>query len=360
MTPLLSRRSLLAAAALSLAGCQTAVPLHQLPPPEPPAVALTRIAFGSCIDQTKPQGVWHAVLADKPDLFIFGGDNVYASGVPWSRDKLLAAYAQLAAEPGFARLKRAVPHLAIWDDHDYGQNDGGIDFAHKFESKAAFLDFWQVPENDPRRARDGIYHAEVYGPPGQRVQVILLDTRWFKSPWKPTDQRNAPGKERYLPDDGPLKTMLGESQWKWLEEQLRKPAELRLIVSGIQVIAEGHGWERWGNFPRERERLYKLIGATGAQGVVLLSGDRHIGAMYRETQGTPYPLYELTSSGITHPWRDAREAGPNRVGELFTEIHYGSVEVDWRAQAVTLFLKDQQGQPRRSQRILLSELQSRP
>jgi alkaline phosphatase D len=192
------------------------------------------------------------------------------------------------------------------------------------------------------------------------VQVILLDTRWFKSPWKPTDQRNAPGKERYVPDEGAFKTMLGEAQWKWLEAQLRKPAELRLVVSSIQVVPEGHGWERWGNFPRERQRLYKLVADTRANGVVFLSGDRHIGALYREAQGTPYPLYEMTSSGITHPWRDAREAGPNRIGDLFTDIHYGAVEVDWPGRAVTLLLKDQQGAPRRSQRIAFNELQPRP
>jgi alkaline phosphatase D len=105
------------------------------------------------------------------------------------------------------------------------------------------------------------------------VQVILLDTRFFRSPLKPTDQRNAPGRERYLPDEDPTKTMLGEAQWAWLADRLREPAEVRLIVSSVQVLAEGHGWERWGNFPRERQRLYDLIRDTGARGVVYLSGD---------------------------------------------------------------------------------------
>ncbi len=58
---------------------------------------------------------------------------------------------------------------------------------------------------------------------GMRVQVILLDMRWFRSPLKITDQRGAPGKERYLPDPDPTKTMLGETQWAWLADELRKP-----------------------------------------------------------------------------------------------------------------------------------------
>ena len=355
----MQRRRFLSWAGLSaLAGCQGGpVPLPQVPAPQPPQVPLRRIALGSCTDQTKPQPIWDTIVADKPDLMLFGGDNVYASDTPWSLAKLQQAYATLAAGQGFDRLRRTVPHLAIWDDHDYGLNDGGAEFAHKAESKTAFLDFWQVGENDPRRQREGIYHTETFGPPGQQVQVILLDTRWFRSPWKVTDKRGAAGKERYLPDFDTAKTMLGEAQWQWLGDQLRQPAQVRLILSGVQVVADGHGWERWGNFPLEWGRLCRLITVTRAEGVVFLSGDRHIGALYREARNpAPYPLYEMTSSGITHPWRDAAEAGPNRLGELFTEQHFGTVEIDWAARRLQLQIKDLRADVRRNQAIALSEL----
>jgi alkaline phosphatase D len=131
---------------------------------------------------------------------------------------------------------------------------------------------------------------------------------------------------------------------------------VRIIVSGVQVVTEGHGWERWGNFPRERERLYRLIGSTGAQGVVLLSGDRHIGALYRESSGTPYPLVEMTSSGITHPWRAASEAGPNRLGELFTDLHYGTVDIDWAGGGLSMSIRDIEGKPQRTARIPFNQL----
>lgn len=320
--------------------------------------ALRQIGFASCIDQNKPQPIWDTLLADKPDLVIFGGDNVYPE-VPYTLARLRRAYAQAAASPGMSRLRRSVPHMAIWDDHDYGLNDGGAEFPFKAESKAEFLDFWKIAADDPRPGHEGLYHAQMFGPPGQRVQIILLDARWFRSPWKKTDQRNAPGKERYLPDADPAKTMLGELQWRWLEAQLREPADVRIIVSGIQVVVEGHGWERWGNFPRERERLYRLIAQTGAQGVVFLSGDRHIGGLYRETNAVPYPMYEMTSSGVTHPWGGGTEAGPNRLGELFTELHYGMVEIDWPTRTLQLALKDIRGAARRSQAIAFNELKAR-
>jgi alkaline phosphatase D len=354
---MLNRRELLggAAALAALGGCAAPRPIGVASPRVADGF-LRSIAFGSCIDQTRAAPIWDTILAGRPDLFLFGGDNVYCE-MPCTQARLRRAYAQAAESPGMGRLRRSVPHLAIWDDHDYGLNDGGAEFEFKDQAKAEFLAFWKIPADDPRRGREGLYHAQVFGPPGQRVQVILLDERWFRSPWKRTDQRDAPGKERYLPDDDAGKTMLGEAQWRWLEQQLRQPAELRLIVSGLQVVTEGHGWERWGNFPRERQRLYRLIADTRAQGVVFLSGDRHIGALYRESGGTPYPLYELTSSGMTHPWRDAAEAGPNRLGELFTDLHYGTVDIDWAAAAVSLSIRDIAGKPRRAATIPFNQLQ---
>ncbi|MEO7392816.1 MAG: alkaline phosphatase D family protein [Ramlibacter sp.] len=352
------RELLLTGGALgALGGC--AVPSGRQPvsTPAAPDSPLRKIGFASCIDQTRPQPIWNTVVADRPDLFLFGGDNVYCE-LPYSLARLRRAYAQAAESEGMSRLRRSIAHMAIWDDHDYGVNDGGAEFAFKAESKAEFLDFWKVAADDPRRSREGLYHAQTYGPAGRQVQIIMLDGRWFRSPLKVTNQRNAPGKERYVPDADPAKTMLGEEQWRWLEAQLRQPAQVRLIVSGIQVVTEGHGWERWGNFPLERQRLYQLIARTQAKGVVFLSGDRHIGALYRESQGTPYPLYELTSSGITHPWRDASEAGPNRLGELFTELHFGTVEIDWAAQALQLRIRDIGGVERRGQLINFSDLKA--
>jgi alkaline phosphatase D len=366
MTMPLDRRRWLLWAGAALGACSS-VPTPLAPSPAPasaPASAfdplrpLTRIAFGSCADQSKPQPVWRTLLADAPDLFIFGGDNVYGDAVPFSAAKLRAAYDALAAQPGFADFRARVPHLEIWDDHDYGLNDGGADFAGLAEAKAEFLRFWAVPPLDPRRTRAGLYREQRFGPPGQRVQVILLDTRSFRSPLLPTDQRGAPGKERYVPDDDPAKTMLGAAQWAWLEERLRDEADVRLIVSSIQVVADGHGWERWGNLPRERARLYELIGRTRAKGVVFASGDRHIGGVYTQRQGAPYPLWDVTSSGLTHANAGRREPGPNRVGELITANHYAELQIDWARRAIDVVFKPVQGGAElRRERIALATLQ---
>ncbi|MFM8324384.1 MAG: alkaline phosphatase D family protein, partial [Pirellulaceae bacterium] len=116
----------------------------------------------------------------KPDLFIYLGDNIYGD----TRDmKLLQAkYDLLGAKPEFQRLRASVPVVSIWDDHDYGENDAGIDYPMKEESRAIFFDFWRVPSDSPRRSHPGIYGVHFFEQDGKRLQLILLDTRTFRTP----------------------------------------------------------------------------------------------------------------------------------------------------------------------------------
>jgi alkaline phosphatase D len=318
--------------------------------------ALTRIAFGSCAHQDKPQPIWDAVLDYQPELFIFTGDNVYGDVTSEAMTELREAYAAAGKVAGIAALRARVPVLATWDDHDYGQNDGGADFAHQEAAQRLFLEFWGIGDADPRATRPGVYHATTFGPPGERVQVILLDTRSFRSRLRPTDQRGALGKEAYLPDPDPGKTMLGEAQWDWLWAQLQEPAELRLIVSSVQVLAERHGFERWGNLPRERQRLFDLIDDTDAGGVVLVSGDRHIGALYRLATGVPYDLYEITSSGINMAYPHNRDIGPLRLGEVYGQDNFGTIDIDWPAGMITLAVRAMDGRAVRSIVVPIAQL----
>jgi alkaline phosphatase D len=317
---------------------------------------LTRIAFGSCAHQDKPQPIWEAVLAYRPELFIFTGDNVYGDVTSEAMTELREAYAKAGKVEGIAALRARVPVLATWDDHDYGRNDGGADFPHKEEAERLFDAFWGIEDDDPRRGRPGVYHAETIGPPGRRVQIILLDTRSFRSPLRPTDERGALGKEAYLPDPDPAKTMLGAAQWAWLAEQLSAPAELRLLVSSVQVLAEKHGFERWGNLPRERQRLLNLIAETGAGGVVIISGDRHIGALYRLSDAVPYDLYEITASGLNMAYAHNRDIGPLRLGEVYGADNFGTLDIDWQAGEITLAVRDLGGGAVRSATIAIAAL----
>jgi alkaline phosphatase D len=321
--------------------------------PLDPSRTLTRIIFASCAQQNEDQSIWNRVADESADLVIYLGDNVYGdvrSNDP-SLPELKAAYMRLSMSEPFARVRAAAPLLTVWDDHDMGMNDGGGDYPLKEQSEKLFEYVWDV--KDERAARPGVYGAWIIGEAGRRVQVIMLDTRYFRSPLKPSDDVGARGKERWLPDADPAKTMLGAEQWAWLEGELKKPAELRLVVSSIQVMSEGHGWEAWREFPLERQKLYDVIKRTGAEGVVLLSGDRHAAALYQRDGAISYPLFEATSSSLNLPaskWRAASgetwtEIDPNRLGEMYYDANYGRIDIDWENRGVDVSVMSATAEP---------------
>src|SRR5947207_14364078 len=116
-------------------------------------LVLNRIAFGSCARQDKPQPIWDAVVATKPDIFLSLGDNIY--GDTQDMAVMKKKYDQLAAIPGWQKLKKTCPILAAWDDHDYGVHDGRAEYPKKDESQQLFLDFFGIPRDSPRRKQNG-------------------------------------------------------------------------------------------------------------------------------------------------------------------------------------------------------------
>ena len=307
-------------------------------------VGPTTIAFGACCLQGRAQPVWDAVVAAEPDLFIFAGDNIY--GDTEDMAVMQAKYDQLGAEPGYQRMLETCPVLAVYDDHDYGVNDGGREYLKRAESAEMCLDFFGVPQDDPRRDHEGIYGASMIGDPGKRVQVILLDTRYFRDP---IDKSTLTAEERlaanvvgwYTPTTDTTRTLLGEEQWRWLAAELRKDAEVRLIVSSIQVVSREKGMECWGNMPHERDSMFELIDATDASGVVFLSGDVHFAEVSRSNEG-PYPLHDFTSSGLAQasPSRWPTAVNSYRVPDkLFVGDNFGVIRIDWDGSDIQLRLQ---------------------
>lgn len=363
---MLCRRRLLASATatLGLTACASAPSTSGKPwaaldgfPAAPLSPALPRerlsgIALTSCAHQDSALPLYEVVRAAEPDVLIMLGDNVYGSDTPDDPhlSGLRAAYWRMARRREFRALVREVPTLAVWDDHDFGINDGGGDFVHKALAQAMFNAFWSLPPDAPPRLRPGTHRAAMIGPPREAVQVILLDTRFFRDPLLPTDEPMARGKERYVAHPADSRAdVLGEEQWAWLEAELKKPAEVRVIASSIQVVADTHGWERWGLFPAARGRLYRLIETTGAGGVVFVSGDRHHGSIHRVSEGVSRPLFDLTASSINSPatpleGTDAvAETGPTMIGRGYAPVNFGWIGIDWAARSLRLELRGATG-----------------
>ena len=298
---------------------------------------LTRIGFGSCIN-TQAHPMLDRTLTLPFELFILLGDNIYADT---TNPAVMAEKYRVRKESAFFQgLRKKGPVLATWDDHDFGGNDAGASYPMKVESQKLFCDFLELPADSPRRRREGIYDARVLGPPGKRVQIILLDTRYFRSNLATGENHVIPSGGKYIPHPDPNVTMLGEAQWTWLEQELRRPAELRIIASSIQFISEFSGGEAWANLPREKQRMLDLLSKTGANGVIFISGDRHWAELSRLDRPGDYPLWDLTSSALTEEHRRGTPT-PNRfrVGTTYHGNNAGMMTIDWRPSGPTVLLQ---------------------
>ncbi|MCR9120046.1 MAG: alkaline phosphatase family protein [bacterium] len=318
---------------------------------------LTKIAFGSCIQQSKPQPIWQAVNAWKPQLFLLIGDNIY--GDSEDMEVLKAKYEELGKNPGFSKLRRTCQLMAVWDDHDYGVNDGGVEYPKKAESQQVFNDFFGTPAQSPRRKREGIYDSVIYGSAPHRVQIILLDTRYFRSKLKGREGGKTETLGPYIADDSDDATMLGKEQWSWLAGELEKEAEVRIIASSVQAVPIEHGWEGWGTFPKERKKLFDLIAEKKAGGAFFISGDRHMAEISRETEETPYPIYDATSSSLNQPSMSKQdEPNKRRVGDNFREANFGTIDIDWTEDPnISIAIRNLKGDVVRAHSMRLSELQ---
>ena len=303
---------------------------------------VTKIAFGSCGHETHELPIFNNIVNHNPDLFIFLGDNIY--GDTKDMDVLKSKYNLLGTKASYLNLKETVPIIATWDDHDYGWNDIGKEYPFKEESKDIFLNFFEEPDSSLRRQHKGIYHSYQYDNYGNKLQVILLDGRTFRDTLltyngeKDDDKRfNFYGKD-YAPHTRNEATLLGEEQWIWLEKELKKPADIRIIGTGTQFGIEWNGFEAWANFPHEQQRMVNLIKSTKTNGVLFISGDVHYSEISKlETDF--YPLYDFTSSGLSSTWHYATP-NKNRIEGPIMDNHFGLITIDWAKENTVIKMEN--------------------
>jgi alkaline phosphatase D len=302
----------------------------------------TIIAFGSCSDEDEPQEMWKEVIAQKPNLWIWGGDNIYAD----TQDMALlkAKYDKQKSNPDYQKLLRICPITGTWDDHDYGVNDGGKLYSKKNESKKYLLDFLGIAEPNPVYERAGVYNSLMTGKGKRKVKIINLDTRSFRDTVIKVSYVDSLTKKKQTKYElNATGDVLGAAQWEWLAEELQTAdVPLFIINSSIQVLSNEHRFEKWSNLPTARKRFLDLIGASKKR-VIIISGDRHIAEFSKiDLPGLGYPLYDFTSSGITHTWSEPWvEHNPYRVGDLVIQKTFGVIRINWTGKLpkVTMQIK---------------------
>lgn len=295
------------------------------------------IVFASCNDQNREQPLWKPILENNPDVFIWGGDNVYAD-TP-DMQKMKADYDKVLANPDYAKLEKNTTVIGTWDDHDYGKNDAGVEWEMKDEAQQVLLDFLKFPENDPLRSQEGMYYSRNYNTNDGSVKVILLDTRYFRDSLKKSTVKGW----RYEPwKEGEGGTILGDTQWKWLQKELEDTsANFNVIVTSIQFLADEHGWEKWGNHPSEVKKMYETIKNAKAKNILLLSGDRHLAEFsVNEVDGLDYRLVDFTTSGLTHTFPDNPEgANRYRVGKEIRDLNFGVLRFNFEQNEVQMEIR---------------------
>ncbi|MDX1830197.1 MAG: alkaline phosphatase D family protein [Lutibacter sp.] len=291
------------------------------------------IAFGSCNNQNLPNLLWKEIAKNNPSIFIFEGDMIYSDTE--NMEYLKKNYDQQKNNPDYKKFVKKIPVLATWDDHDYGENDGGADYPKKVTSQKLYLDFYNVPSDDVRRKREGVYYSKNFKIDTTNIKIILLDTRYFRTHLTP----DTTSKKRYKPNKYGQGTMLGDAQWKWLQNELENSkASYTIIASSIQFLSDQHGFECWGNMPHEYDKLIKLLASTKTKNAIILSGDRHISEISKkEFKNLNYPLIDFTSSGLTHSYTNFKsEINPYRIGKVIPYKNFGLLKFDFKNKKVIM------------------------
>ncbi|MFW7378497.1 MAG: alkaline phosphatase D family protein [Oligoflexus sp.] len=282
--------------------------------------SLTKIAFGSCNRQYASQRHWEIIAADRPDLWVWLGDNIYADHL--SIEERAKEYLRLKTNPYYQEFRMKTPLMGTWDDHDFASDNKGGEFPEKDASQDLFMDFLDLPLDHSLRSQRGVYHSEVFGPVGRQVEVFTLDLRYFRA-----NPREKSG-------------LLGDVQWDWLISSLQaSTADLIIIASSLHVTSSftGLGLEGWNQFPEDRNRFYEVLAALDVP-VLLLSGDRHMAEFTKAQLPNGKTVYEFMSSGMTHsanlPLPDR-----NRIGRVVGARNYGLITIDWSMQRPNVLLE---------------------
>ncbi|MEP1447403.1 MAG: alkaline phosphatase D family protein [Paraglaciecola sp.] len=309
------------------------------------SAAKVKILFGSCLHQDKPQPIWQAMNQEQADLFVLLGDNIY--GDTKNMSELEGKYAKQWATAGMQTMLANTTTIGIWDDHDFGENDAGAEYPHKEASRQILLDYFKVPKNSKRRTRgDGIYTSHMLTQGEMRVQIILPDLRWNRSPLESVSKleylsHKAPNNlGPYLPSSDPKRSLLGDTQWRWLEQQLQQPADVRIFASSIQLLPEFSGWESWANLPHERQKFLALLDKYQIDNLIIVSGDTHWSELSQITRKNGNTLWEMTTSGLTEEWK-AVSPNKHRQGQSYSKANYGVIELS--SQQINMTIKDVSG-----------------
>lgn len=266
----------------------------------------------------KPYGgdssIFETMAKEKSAFMLWLGDNWYTREVDYYSEWGLWYRAHHDRKvPVLQPFLKAMPHYAMWDDHDYGPNDIGKNYVLKETSRTVFKNYFCNPSYGENN--QGIYTQVSFGD----ADIFMLDDRWWRSADRMSDSVN--GKPN------PEKRMLGKQQMEWLKNALLySSATFKIIAAGSQVLNPVSPFDKLRNFPVEYDELMHFLQEYNIGGVVFLTGDRHHSEVIKVERNGSYPLYDITVSPLTsgtHHFGGPEKNNPYRVFALDQKQNYG-------------------------------------
>lgn len=283
------------------------------------------------------------IAEKKSDFTVWMGDYLYYMRKDFSSKKgMLRKQTRNRKLNKVHRFLLTQPQYSIWDDHDYGPNNKGSNFALRDESLHVFKEFWPNPYYGTAETK-GVFFDFTYGD----AQFFLLDSRFHMTPATAPDA-----------------AYLGKEQLEWLKQKLlESKAAFKFIVSGSQVLNVVTKHECFCKY-KELDELLTFIDEHHIQGVLFFSGDRHHSDLIKMERANNYTLYDFTCSPVTsfrnrlkhHP---EELHNPNRVeGKLVPFQNFGRVTISGKgAQKIcTLETFNKRGKPVWSYEIKSADL----
>ncbi len=285
-----------------------------------------RIAIASCLSdayRTEQAVMWRSVETENPDLILLIGDNVYADTVmgrylgPQNGEGLWKRYAETFELLYLYKFKHLKPILAVWDDHDYGVNDGDRTNPYRLESLKVLQSFFpqttqKIPEFQTGPGASSMLKA--FG-----LRIALLDDRSFRSP--ASESQTQPEAQ----------THFGDEQEEWLFTQ-KDPTSLTLLISGDQWFGGYHRFESYErNHPKSFEKFLGRL-KRFVDPALFISGDRHLSEVMKiEPRLLGYETFEITSSAVhskTHPSGWENTPNPRQIRGKDLVFQYTVIDFD--------------------------------
>lgn len=279
-----------------------------------------RLVVASCLDDFYPDfKIWNEVAKKNPEYLLLIGDNVYADRASSTSTQvtdpevLWKRYIDLRLSLPLYFQEKLIPIHALWDDHDYGFNNGNEDYHHKKTSKEIFEAFWaQDLSNDDWVKSFGVGGLLTLG----NFNLYFLDGRYHRS---------SNGDESHL----------GLEQTAWFYSKLRDERAPSIIIKGDQFFGGYHKFESFeGNHAKDFQNYTSELKKIDTP-FVFLSGDRHMSEIMHFPRSIfGKPSFEITSSPIhgntypvlsDNPWRVVSEIErPNfiLIDNLAQENHW--------------------------------------